>query len=115
MRPIIAPLFIIMLGTAWLLNTIEFYPEIDWFLTSTIAFVGIAPFALWGFDKFTFVVGSFFVIWSVLTFLRQISVITLSLELPMLVIIFGTLMLLAKILPIKSPPWVIEHSRRHRK
>lgn len=99
----------IALGGAWLLNTLNVIPGVDWIWTSLLGVTGVLVIVLGGVNKMTFVVGPFLLITSVFSVLRQTGRFETNLEVPTLVIILGVLMLGATILPIPSPHWLNEH------
>jgi len=113
-KTLIVPMLLIAVGTGWLLSTLGIAPNIDWVWTLGLAIAGILPFIVVGFDKVTFVTGLFFLATSCLSILRQTSLITLEVEVPILVILAGLLMLLARNSAIPIPEWVQEASRSKR-
>jgi hypothetical protein len=100
----------IALGAAWLLNTLNVIPGVDWIWTSLLGVTGILVIVLGGVNKMTFVVGPFLLITSVFSVLRQTGRCETDVEVPTLVIILGVLMLGATILPIPSPHWLNENA-----
>ena len=70
-RTLLVPILLITVGTGWLLTTVGIAPDINWVWTLGIAICGVATFIACGFDKFSFVVGSFFLVTSLLSVLRQ--------------------------------------------
>ena len=60
-----------------------------------------------GIDKVSVIVGSFFLIGSVLSILRQANVLSIDVEIPICVIVIGVLMLVAQIKAIPLPKWFI--------
>jgi hypothetical protein len=111
LKALIVPILLITLGIGWLLTTLGVVPEVDWVWTLGVALVGILAFALGGFDKVTFVVGTFFLLASFLSVLRQTGELHLDIEVPILVIAAGVLMLIAQSRFIPVPRWVIESQR----
>ena len=65
-------------------------------------------FAVGGFDKATFVAGSFFIVGSCLSLLRQTDRLSMDVEIPILVIVAGVLMLVARHPGIPVPKWIKE-------
>jgi hypothetical protein len=108
MKTLVIPILLITLGVGWLLTTLGIVPEVDWVWTLGVALVGILAFALSGFDKVTVVVGTFFLIASALSILRQTERIAINIEIPVLVITAGVLMLIAQLRVIPVPKWVLE-------
>jgi len=107
-KTLITPLLLIIVGTGWLLTTLGVAPGIDWVWTLGLAAVGLLAFIVGGFDKVTFVLGVFFMVTSVLSVLRQTGRITIDVEVPILVILAGTLLLVARHPAIPLPKWIAE-------
>jgi hypothetical protein len=105
---LIAPLFLIAVGSGWLLTSFGIMPGVDWIWTMGLAMVGFGTFAVSGIDKVSIVLGSFFGLASVLSVLRQTGAIQIDVELPILVICAGVLLLLARTPAIPFPQWVIQ-------
>jgi len=99
----IMPTLIIFIGCAWLLNSLEILPGIRWVWFLLFSSLGI--FVGLGFDKVTFVIGTFFSICAICAFLRQVNWLKWGIELPILVISFGILYLIAILLPLPFPEW----------
>lgn len=108
---LLLPVLLITVGTGWLLTTLDVAPEIDWVWTLGLAVSGILPFALVGFDKVTFVAGTFLIVASCLSLLRQTERLSLDVEVPILVIVAGLLLLLARLPAIPVPTWVVPLER----
>src|SRR5438094_7949418 len=62
---------VIALGVAWLLNTLNVIPSIDWIWTSGLGIAGILVLMMSGIDRVSVVVGPFLLVTSVLSVLRQ--------------------------------------------
>lgn len=105
-KTLILPILLITVGSGWLLTTLGIAPGIDWVWTLGLAIVGFLAFVVGGFDKVTFVVGTFFIITSCLSVLRQTERISLDVEVPILVISAGVLLLAARHSAIPVPPWL---------
>jgi hypothetical protein len=110
MKTLVVPILLITLGVGWLLTTWGVVPQIDWVWTLGVALIGILTFALGGFDKVTVVVGTFFLIASVLSIFRQTGRLRIDVEIPVLVITAGVLMLLARMESVPAPKWLMEAS-----
>lgn len=106
-KTLILPLLIISIGSGWLLTTLGIVPGINWIWTLGLAVVGLLSFAVSGIDKSTVVIGPFFLIASCLSVLRQTGRITLDVEVPILVIVIGCLLLVARSKSIPIPDWVV--------
>ena len=61
-----------------------------------------------GIDKLTVVIGPFFTIASCLSLMRQTNRLTLNIEVPILVIVAGLLMLVARLPSVPAPQWLAE-------
>jgi len=105
---------IIALGVAWLLNNVGVLPAVEWIWTLGLAVTGILIVAIGGLDKATVVVGPFLVIGSFFSILRQTGKISISYEIPILVIIFGLLLLVTVLLPLKPPAWLLDDRETQR-
>jgi hypothetical protein len=103
--PLVIPILIIVVGVAWLFSSQGFGPGINWAWTLGLGIIGILTFVLSGFDKFSVVVGPFFLLASLLSVLRQTGSLSLDVEVPLLVISIGVLMLVARVPGIPSPAW----------
>lgn len=106
-KTLILPLLLITVGAGWLLSALGVAPSIDWIWTLGLAVVGLLTIAISGIDKFSVVVGPFFCIASGLSILRQSDRLRLELEVPILVIVAGVLLLIARLPAIRVPTWVI--------
>jgi hypothetical protein len=97
---------IIIVGFGWLLSAAGYAPGINWIWTSALAAVGVATFVLsGGLDKFSIVLGPFFLVASLMSVARQAGWLSAELETPKLVILLGVLLLLARWKAIPLPSW----------
>ncbi len=106
-KTLLLPLFLITLGTGWLLTTLGIAPAIDWVWTLGLAAVGVLAFVLGGFDKLTVVIGPLFIVTSCLSVLRQTGRLEINTEMPILVIVTGVLLLIARLPAIPAPAWLL--------
>ena len=104
------PVLLVAIGVGWLLTTLGIVPDIDWVWTLCLAIVGVLAFVICGFEKVSVVVGGFFIITSCLSVLRQTGRISLNVEIPILVIVAGILLLVARHPSIPLPKWITESS-----
>ncbi len=114
-KSLVVPVLLITVGTGWLLSELRVAPSIDWIWTLGLAMVGVITIAIGGIDKVTVVVSPFFIVASGISVLRQTGRLTLDLEVPILVILSGVLLLIARIPAIPVPKWIIQgpnHRRR---
>ncbi len=101
------PILLITLGAGWLLTTMGIAPGIDWVWTLSLAVVGVLTIAIGGFDKVTVVLGPFFIVASCLSLLRQTDRLVVNTEVPILVIVAGVLLLVARLPAIPLPRWIL--------
>jgi hypothetical protein len=107
-RTLIFPALLIVVGSGGVLTTLGIAAGIDWVWTLGLAVVGFLAFAVGGFDKVTVVVGPFFIAASGLSLLRQTDRLRLDVEVPVLVILAGILLLVARAPAIPLPNWLVE-------
>ncbi len=107
-KTLIIPLLLIAVGGGWLLTTLGVAPGINWVWSLGLAAVGFLSFIVGGLDKVTFVTGSFFIVASCMSVLRQVGRIALDVEVPILVIVSGILLLIARLPAIANPNWTLE-------
>ena len=88
-------LLVIAVGGAWLLNTMNVIPGVNWVWTVGLAASGILLLMLTGLNKLSVVVGPFLIVASVLSLLRQQGTLHIDREVPYLVIALGVLMLIS--------------------
>lgn len=110
-KTLLLPVLLIAVGVGWLLTSLGIAPGIDWIWTLGLAAVGILTLAIGGIDKFTVVVGPFFILASCLSLLRQTERLPLNVEVPILVIAAGILLLVARSPAIPPAKWLVENLR----
>ena len=104
--PLVIPILIIVVGVGWLLTAQGFGPGINWIWTLGLGVIGILTFVVSkGFDKASVVIGTFFLLASLLSVLRQTGQLGLEIEVPVLVISIGVLLLVAQLPAIPKPGW----------
>jgi hypothetical protein len=103
LKPVAASLAVIVLGVAWLLNTMHVITGVNWVWTLGLAMAGLLVLALNGLNRLTIVTGPFLLIASVFSVMRQAGRMSLDREIPSLVIALGVLMLLAQLLALPNP------------
>lgn len=106
-KSLVVPWLLIAVGTGWLLTALKVGPGIDWVWTLGLAVVGVLAFAINGLDKVSVVTGPFFIAASLLSILRQTNRLRLDVEVPILVILSGILLLIARRPTIPVPDWLI--------
>ena len=105
------PILLITFGAGWLLTTLGIAPGIDWIWTLCVAVVGLATFVVGGLNKVTVVIGPFCLLASCLSILRQTGRLQLDVEVPILVILSGVLLLVARLPSIPMPNWVVQNPK----
>ncbi|MGC3967356.1 MAG: hypothetical protein QM775_08300 [Pirellulales bacterium] len=104
--PFVLSILIIILGVGWLLSARGVGLGVNWIWTLGLGAVGILTFVLsGGFDKFSIVIGPFFLACSLLSILRQSGRLSFDTELPTLVILIGVLLLIAQMRFVPPPRW----------
>ena len=111
-QSIVLPVLLIGVGGGWLLSVMGIVPEINWVWTLGLAVFGFLTFAVGGLDKMTVVVGTFFIVTSCLSVLRQTGHLPLDYEVPILVMVAGALMLVARHPSIPIPQWVLDNPKQ---
>jgi hypothetical protein len=113
MGPIALSIVIITVGIGWLLTVQGYMPGINWIWTLSLAVVGALTFVVSsGVDKLSVIVGPFFLMSSLLSVLRQTDRISIDAEIPILVIMIGSLLLLAQMPFIPLPKWFVPPDSR---
>ena len=106
------PLLLITVGIGWLLTTLGIAPQIDWIWILCLAVAGVLAFAFGGFNKVSVVLGPFFIAASCLSLLRQMDRISIDMEVPLLVILSGVLLLVARLPSVPLPNWVDQEATK---
>jgi hypothetical protein len=109
------PLLLMTFGVGWLLTSLGIAPRVDWVWTLGIGGVGLLTLAFGGLNKFTVVVGPFLILSSAFAFLRQFGMLQFEVEAPLLVIIFGALLLVAQMPAISVPNWIVKDTPANQK
>lgn len=110
-QTLLLPLLLIALGSGWLLTAMGFALGIDWIWTIGLAMLGATILLLGGVDKMTIVLGPLFFSAAGLSLLRQTGGLSFEIEVPILIILSGVLMLLARAPQIPSPIWFFESGK----
>lgn len=106
-KSLVISLLTITVGIGWLLTAKGIAPQINWVWTLGMAVCGVLMFALMGFDKLSFVLGAFFLVCSLMSVLRQQGWLSVETEAPVLVIVAGVLLLLARSKKVPVPNWFV--------
>jgi hypothetical protein len=99
------PVMITLVGIGWLLTAKGVGEEINWVWTLCLGGIGILTFVVSGANKCSVVVGTFFLLASGVSLLRQTHRIGVEVEVPVLVICIGALLILAHLPLIPAPSW----------
>ncbi len=104
-KSLVVSLLTITVGVGWLLTARGVMPQINWVWTLGMAVCGVLMFAMMGFDKLSFVLGVFFLVCSLMSVLRQQKWLSVETEAPVLVIVAGVLLLIARSRKVPVPVW----------
>jgi len=96
MRDAALPVIMIMLGLAWLLNSLNWLPDIHWLWIVGLCGAGVAILVLDGFTKSSVVAGPLLIVAGVLSFLRQHYRLGWHFIIPVMLIASGVLLLIAR-------------------
>ncbi len=96
----IFPLFVLFFGAGWMLDTAKIFPSITWLWPVTLGVLGVCTLLLTKLSRLTLVLGTMFLLMAVCSVFRQAGHLEVRWEIPLLVTLFGLLMLIAQILPI---------------
>ena len=110
-KSLFVSLLIMLLGVAWLLNTLDVIPRVDWLWTIGISGLGILILTFGGWNRIGVVVGMFLVFAGTFSILRQTGRMRPEIEVPCLVIVFGALLLTVQLVRIPLPKWMEEAKR----
>jgi len=108
MRNTFVPIVLIVIGLAWLLDEADLFPEVSWLWVFGLISGGVALLLLEGINKTSVVTGPMLIGAGVSTFIRQKFGLGLQVQLPLLMILLGILMLVARLPGIpeagRNPP-----------
>ena len=90
------PITLIVVGSAWLLWYFRLFPDIDWIIAAGLALAGTAILFLDGITKNSIVVGPFLIASGIAWALHDRWHMTWFVLVPMLLILLGVLMLIAR-------------------
>ena len=96
MKDAALPVVLIVLGVAWLLNSLNWLPEIHWLWILGLAGAGIAILALDGITKSSIVAGPLLILAGLLSFFRQYYGLGWRFIVPVMLIAAGIVMLVAR-------------------
>lgn len=107
-KQFILPLALIALGLGWLLNVLDLPLAVDWFWVCGLAIAGLLTILAGGPDKLTLVAGPFLLAGACTYILRKLGHLTLSQEVPILVVVLGVLLLLVNLFKLPDSPLLKE-------
>jgi hypothetical protein len=96
MKDAALPVVLIVLGAAWLLNSLHWLPEIHWIWILGLAGAGLAILILDGMTKSSIVAGPLLILAGLLSFLHQYYALGWRFMIPVMLIAAGLLMLIAR-------------------
>jgi hypothetical protein len=102
------PIALIVIGSGWLMHRLDIFPSVNWIVILALLFAGVAVLLLEGVNKSTVVIGPMLIAGGATTFLQQHYDLSRSIQIPVLLILCGVLMLLARssqIPPAPPKPW----------
>ena len=102
------PIAIVLIGIGWLLNTMNVIADINWVWTLSLAGIGLLVFVMDGLNRFSIVIGPFFIAASLLSVARQANQLNSNVEAPILVILFGVLLMVSQLSRLPAPKWMLE-------
>ena len=96
MKDATTPIVLIVIGAAWLLNSLHWLPEVHWLWILGLGGSGIAILLLDGVTKSSVVVGPILIVAAFLSFFYQYYGLGWRFIIPIMLISAGCLMLLAR-------------------
>ncbi|QLG87323.1 hypothetical protein HQ393_03115 [Chitinibacter bivalviorum] len=98
------PVALIVIGSGWLMHRLEIFPSVNWIVILALLVSGFAVLLLEGINKSSIVIGPMLIAGGVTTFFQQQYDLARSVQIPLLLILCGLLMLLARSNKIAEPP-----------
>jgi hypothetical protein len=96
MRDATLPIILIVLGAAWLLNSLHWLPDVQWLWILGLSGSGVAILALDGLTKSSVVTGPLLILAGILSFFHQYHELSWRFIIPIMLIAVGVLMLVAR-------------------
>ena len=103
MRDAVLPIFLIVMGILWLLFALNWIPDLDWLIGLGFIAAGIGVMLTDGINKQSIVSGPFLISLGIAWFLRLQYGAQYNYIVPILLIVLGLLMLLARLPQIPEP------------
>lgn len=105
LKALFIPLLLIVVGAGWLMASLGYLPDgVNWLWVGVLALSGVGVL-ISGWNRFSAVLGPMLLLGAVLSTLRQMSLLSLEVELPILVIALGSLLLFVRIARLPLPAW----------
>lgn len=114
MRDAAFPVILIVLGIAWLLNSLDMLPEVHWLWILGLAGAGVAILLLDGITKSSIVAGPMLILAGLLSFLREYYGLGWRFIIPVMLIAAGTFMLVARSPSVPESRALRRHFERSR-
>lgn len=96
MKDAALPVVLIALGVAWLLNSLDWLPQVHWLWIIGLAGAGVAILVLDGITKSSVVAGPLLILAGMLSFCRQYYGLGWRFIVPIMLIAAGIFMLIAR-------------------
>jgi hypothetical protein len=96
MKDAALPVVLIVLGAAWLLNSLRWLPEVHWLWILGLAGAGLGILMVDGITKSSIVAGPLLILAGVLSFFRQYHALEWRFIIPIMLIAAGVFMLIAR-------------------
>jgi chromate transport protein ChrA len=112
MKDAALPVVLIVLGLAWLLNSLDLLPEVHWVWIVGLAGAGVAIMALDGITKSSIIAGPLLILAGLLSFCRQYYGLQWRFIIPVMLIAAGILMLVARVPAIPESRKLARTSKR---
>ena len=96
MRDAALPIILIVLGAAWLLNSLHWLPDVQWLWILGLSGSGVAILAMDGITKSSVVAGPLLILAGILSFFHQYHALGWRFIVPIMLIASGSTMLVAR-------------------
>lgn len=96
MKDAALPVVLIVLGAAWLLNSLHWLPEVHWLWILGLAGAGLGILVLDGITKSSVVAGPLLILAGILSFFREYHALGWRFIVPIMLIAAGVCMLIAR-------------------
>lgn len=96
MRDAVFPVVLIVLGAAWLLNSLDMLPDVHWMWIIGLVGAGLGIFLVDGITKSSVVAGPLFILAGILSYCREYYGLGWRIIIPVMLIGAGVFMLIAR-------------------